>query len=306
MRVAWILPGGGVHGAWQASLIERYLKEHPDERPDTIVGVSAGALNGSVLAQYSDPSEGVAHLLKIWRGITHWSQVLKIDFRTLLVPFSTYSWLPERLKDMIPRGIFSSSPLLELIKRNILIDKLIKSPVRLAVGAVDIVSGEYKTFTPEGLGSKFHEAILGSASIPIIFRPVDLPSFGLLVDGGVSRRVPFEDEIAESHDKVVIFCASSLSSVARSGREKHFGLPEVASRTLDVALESYWGETSLATGHRNVMFVCRKHHHELSSVSFSKENIKALLNDLSLNQDEYVELRQKLDGSFVPRAEFLR
>jgi NTE family protein len=61
-RTAWVLGGGGVHGAVEVgmlrALVERGL------RPDLILGTSVGALNGALFA--ADPDGAVARLTALW------------------------------------------------------------------------------------------------------------------------------------------------------------------------------------------------------------------------------------------------
>ncbi len=61
-RTAWVLGGGGVHGAVEVgmlrALVERGL------RPDLVLGTSVGALNGAMYA--ADPDGAVARLTSLW------------------------------------------------------------------------------------------------------------------------------------------------------------------------------------------------------------------------------------------------
>jgi len=74
-RVALVLSGAGMFGAWQAgawaALAEHYQTRTTDRptaacaldmRPDLVVGASAGALNGYVIASGADPGE----LCRMW------------------------------------------------------------------------------------------------------------------------------------------------------------------------------------------------------------------------------------------------
>jgi NTE family protein len=59
-RVALVLSGGGMFGAWQAG-VWRALASRV--QPDLIVGASVGALNGYVIASGASPEE----LVELWR-----------------------------------------------------------------------------------------------------------------------------------------------------------------------------------------------------------------------------------------------
>jgi NTE family protein len=62
VRTAWVLGGGGVHGAVEVgmlrALVERGL------RPDLVLGTSVGALNGALYA--ADPDSAVERLTALW------------------------------------------------------------------------------------------------------------------------------------------------------------------------------------------------------------------------------------------------
>jgi len=64
VRTAWVLGGGGVHGAVEVgmlrALVERGL------RPDLVLGTSIGALNGAFYA--ADPDTAVERLTALWAG----------------------------------------------------------------------------------------------------------------------------------------------------------------------------------------------------------------------------------------------
>jgi NTE family protein len=62
MTTAFVLGGGGVHGAAEVGML-RALAER-GIRPDLVVGTSIGALNGAVLA--ADPDGAVTRLTDLW------------------------------------------------------------------------------------------------------------------------------------------------------------------------------------------------------------------------------------------------
>ena len=64
-EVAFVLGGGGVHGAAEVGMI-RALLEH-GVQPDIILGTSIGALNGAILA--ADPDTALERLCGLWTGV---------------------------------------------------------------------------------------------------------------------------------------------------------------------------------------------------------------------------------------------
>jgi NTE family protein len=62
MRVALVLSGGGMFGAWQAGAWRALAGRLP---PDLVVGASVGSLNGYAIAGGAGPEE----LCELWRGL---------------------------------------------------------------------------------------------------------------------------------------------------------------------------------------------------------------------------------------------
>src|SRR5579871_4118041 len=79
-RVALVLSGGGMFGAWQAGAWRALA---PHVRPNLIVGASVGALNGYVIAGGASPEE----LIELWR---------RPDFATL-------DRLPQSIQELMER-----------------------------------------------------------------------------------------------------------------------------------------------------------------------------------------------------------
>ncbi len=63
--VAFVLGGGGVHGAAEVGMIRALLER--GIRPDVILGTSIGALNGAILA--ADPDTALDRLCELWTNV---------------------------------------------------------------------------------------------------------------------------------------------------------------------------------------------------------------------------------------------
>lgn len=61
-RTAWVLGGGGVHGAVEVGMLRALVERCP--RPDLVLGTSVGALNGALYA--ADPEGAVERLTALW------------------------------------------------------------------------------------------------------------------------------------------------------------------------------------------------------------------------------------------------
>ena len=96
-----------------------------------------------------------------------------------------YKWwdggIHERLFEQ--SGFFNNTPLANLIEK-IMVQDFPKGPQRkIVVGAVDINSGSFVTFTEKDYPDKLVQGVVSSASIPFIF-PHRLIDDYVLMDGG--------------------------------------------------------------------------------------------------------------------------
>ncbi len=186
-KVALVLSGGGAKGAFQVGA-ERYAREVKGYRWSAISGVSIGALNGAFLAM-----ERYGRLLEIWRTIT--TEKVFGRPRTWTVVARIVRGLPSFFDTARFKAYFD-----EVDPEAMTVD--------LLVGAVSLVSGEYRVFRPDDPG--FKRALLASAALPPLLPPVAV-RYGLpaMVDGGVRCARPLGDALAAEPDEIVLLnCAS--------------------------------------------------------------------------------------------------
>ena len=65
-RTAWVLGGGGVHGAVEVGMLKALVER--GMRPDLVLGTSVGALNGAMYA--ADPERAVERLTALWEDFS--------------------------------------------------------------------------------------------------------------------------------------------------------------------------------------------------------------------------------------------
>ena len=186
-KIALILSGGGARGAFQVGA-EMYARQVKGYHWDIIAGVSVGAMNGAMLAMHR-----YQRLMEIWNTISN-SQVYTGGFN-----------LPSLINLLFGAlSFYSNAPLQKMMKRELEAGKIIDD---LHVGVVSLVTGEYIQFTKEFL--ELPEAILASASIPVVWPPVDIsPEHMAMVDGGVRNITPIGDVLDLEPDEIVIINCS--------------------------------------------------------------------------------------------------
>jgi predicted acylesterase/phospholipase RssA len=238
MRRALVLSSGGAKASWQVGACEHLIVER-GYWFDVIAGVSAGAVNGTTLAQAHDPREletDLEHLRSVWFALRD--------------P-DVYRWSWRGALDTA-RGrrasLYDTSPLRRVLEEHIDPPRVASSPIRLRVGYVDLLSGQYRT-----AGNDYpaiRDAVLASCSLPLVFPPVPLGNGQELgVDGAVRRSTPLSDaldalaEWPESGDEPDEVWAVIPDPLGRIDPLALIPEPRLHS-WLGLALRSLWRSTS--------------------------------------------------------------
>lgn len=195
MSLALILAGGGAKGSYQAHVAS---KIYENREVTSIAGVSAGALNGSVLSQ-GKPKQ----LQNIWKDLT------KSDV------WSSGHSLPNYFNILAGRtiGFYDPSPLLEILEEEF-DPESVKLPFRM--GATSIQTGKYRTvevLPSENYSTenkrKIRRFAAASSAIPILVKPVEVEEEPY-VDGGVRNIAPIGTVLEENPDRVALILNSPL------------------------------------------------------------------------------------------------
>jgi len=201
---ALVLSGGSIKGAFQAGAIQAVLES--GFYPDFIYGISVGALNAAFFCNEAG-KQGIpkdhhdwlligSNLVRFWReNIKKPSDIarklgwLRIATGALFNEFD---------------GLVDTTPLQKLLKRVINVDQIRKSPVKLKVGAVNIMDGQITYADPSY--PDFIEYVLASAAIPMIM-PIKRIGNRAYVDGGIKDVAPLKIAIDNgATDITIIAC----------------------------------------------------------------------------------------------------
>ena len=204
-RTAFVLTGGGSLGAVQVGMLAELIGA--GVRPDIIVGVSAGALNGAFLA--SDPSSRmVDHMAMLWSRMTT-REVLGLSWRSLLGLLG--------LRDHVasPEGLRS------LLKRELSCQTFAETALPLHLVCADLNTGEEVVISSGNIA----EAVIASTAIPGVFPPVAREGRHL-VDGAVAACTPIAVAAALGATRIIVLpcgfaCALSPVSNRAIGRAMH-------------------------------------------------------------------------------------
>jgi NTE family protein len=188
-RTAFVLSGGGNQAVSQVGMLRALLER--SILPDVIVGTSAGAWNGAVLAADPTPA-AVEHLVDVWGGLRGDAIFPggRLSRAWNLLTRDDHLFSDEGLRAVIDLG---GTPLT--------FDEL---AVPLRVVAADLDTGEEVVFAC----GRLRPALLASAALPGLFPPVRFDG-RTLVDGAVVDTVPLSHALAGPVDRVYVLNLSS-------------------------------------------------------------------------------------------------
>jgi len=204
-RVAIACQGGGSHTAFTAGALTKLLKEKAEEKHDYEIVALSGTSGGSIcalLAWYgllmNDTNKAVELLDSFWKDnsansygdklLNDWLLWTNRFFGNIggtptVSPYNTYSssWVSDKLKGMLEKHV-------DFQRANELVQQ--SSPM-LLLGAVNILSGEFKAFNSRR-DEITVEMILASAALPTLFKAVHTNG-GVYWDGLFSQNPPVRE-----------------------------------------------------------------------------------------------------------------
>ncbi len=245
-----VLQGGGALGAYQAGVYEA-LAAH-DLRPGWVAGISIGAINAALIAG-NPPERRVERLRAFWDQTS--SELLPAPLKTgdgartvineisaaMIASFGSPGFFRPRLGSPLfaPPGsaealsLYDTSPLKATLERLVDFDLINDGPVRLMVGAVNVISGNSVIFDSarQRIGP---EHIMASGALPPGFPPVFVDGEPYW-DGGLVSNTPLQVVLDEEQSEDLLVFQIDLFN-ARGGLPKN--LMDVDEREKDIRFSS--------------------------------------------------------------------
>ena len=214
-RVALVLQGGGALGAYQAGVYQA-LHEGGIE-PDWVSGVSIGAINSAIIAG-NPPAERLDKLRTFWERITDrkvWLHTPDGDIyrqaRNTTSSFATMAmgqpgfFKPHQMSPWLtPAGAraatsyYDNDPLRETLLELVDFDRINSRAVRLSVGAVNVMSGNF-IFFDNATTVIGPEHVMASGALPPAFPAVQIGT-DYFWDGGIVSNTPLQHLLAQDDD----------------------------------------------------------------------------------------------------------
>lgn len=214
---ALVLPGGGGRGAYQVG-VAKALLEHGMVF-DYAFGTSIGGLNAAMIAQGD-----IQKLEELWCSIRA-KDIYHLPS-------------PNQIGQMVlghHLGILDTSPLEELIRREVSLHKLKQSRTKFGVCTTDLCSLQTSFITTDDVISsgELVDVMMATCALPMAFPPRQLHSAGLWVDGGLVRNTPMHAALEQGADEIyMVLLHPQQINVCPAN------LFEVVARCLDIVLDA--------------------------------------------------------------------
>lgn len=216
--IAFVLSGAGNRGPLQVGAVRALLEA--GIVPDMIVGTSAGALNGSVLAAHGPTVAVTEHMEKVWASAkveeVYPESILEILWRLKSKANSLFTsgGMRRLLARALPQGVVSFG----------------QCKTRLYTTATDLRTSRLYVFG-DAADAPLLDAVMASATIPAVHPPVSYAG-AQLVDGGVVANVPVSVAIDRGATTIYAINAGYNETTLNPAQ----GVVEILMRTLSTML----------------------------------------------------------------------
>jgi NTE family protein len=217
IKRAIVLPGGGGRGAYQVGVAKALIEQGLTF--DFAFGTSIGALNATMIAQ-----GGLRRLEELWSTMR-----AKDIFSLPSAPQIGRLFLGHHL------GILDTSPLEELLRREVNLTALKASATKVGLCTTDLCSLQTSIITTDDIVStnELVDVLMATSALPMAFPPRHLHGSGLWVDGGLVRNTPMDAALAMGADEIyMVLLHPAKINVCPTN------LFEVLSRCLDIVLDA--------------------------------------------------------------------
>jgi predicted patatin/cPLA2 family phospholipase len=249
-----VMSGGGARGSLQVGMLE-VLSRRADIFFDIITGVSVGALNGSLLSQGSNLREQQGKVKQLDGLYSKIRSPRDIYVKRGIAKYLDLGLAGDVAGALGKNSLYDTAPLKSLIYKHVQLRPLAISGVAFRVGVASLLSGEYRA-VPQS-DPQVRDYILASASIPMIFNPIQIGA-DIYVDGGVRNVTPLSDAIHalkgryKDGDEVNMYVLLTTPlAVDEMKPEQVSGFPEVMIRAIDLMVAEIYLNDLMECEQRN-------------------------------------------------------
>ncbi len=283
---ALVLGGGSLKGAFQVGVIQAVLESGFE--PEMIYGVSVGSLNAGFMV--NEAGKQFIENKKIdWPAISR--QLIEFWIKNITRPEDiaiVRSRFTLGIDTLMSRfdGLLDTTPLHNMIRNNVDEFILKNCPVKLKVGAVDVVSGKMVYATPDD--ESFVEYIMASSSLPTLMPAIHIKGQrkSAFLDGGLRVVAPLKAALEDGATDVV--CIACHAEHIYDEPVNYRNLLKLLDRVKDINVNQIvnsdimWGQTYVEKeglkGRVLNLSVLRPHEPlKLDMLSFNSDDIVRLI-----------------------------
>jgi NTE family protein len=253
-----VLQGGGALGAYQAGAYEAL--HEAGIRPEWIAGISIGAINAAIIAGSPD-GKRVENLRRFWETATSGPAALPLaagqHMRKWLNEYAAAHAATMGVNGFyIPRmlmpwqyaaepnaaiSLYDTTPLIDTLNTLVDFDLVNSGHVRLSLGAVDVVSGNFAYFDTHPCRMRKNAEpltarhVAASGALPPGFPPVEIDG-KFYWDGGLVSNTPFQWVVDErdTREDICVFQVDLFSAVGSMPRD----MSDVLAREKEIRFSS--------------------------------------------------------------------
>ncbi|MCK8491018.1 MULTISPECIES: patatin-like phospholipase family protein [Spirosoma] len=231
---ALVLGGGSLKGAFQAGAVMALFES--GFVPDQLYGISVGSLNATFIAneaarQHAETGtinwEKVGkYLIEFWiRNITKPDDVAVIRSRFRL----GYNTLIRRFD-----GLLDNSPIKNLIRNHVDMEAIKNGPVKIKVGAVDIIEGDMRY--ADAQDPNFLDYVYASSSLPFLMPAVQIGGDHrrAFLDGGLREVAPLRVAIEDGATDIA--CAACHARKIYNEKFNYRNILNLMDRVKDITV----------------------------------------------------------------------
>lgn len=229
-----VLGGGSLKGAFQCGALMAIFEK--GFQPEAIYGISVGSLNATFLVHEANrqqaetghidwPSVGRV-LLEFWiKHITQPDDVAVIRSRFL----TGYNTLFSRFD-----GFLDNAPLRNLVRQHIDVEMLKQGPIKLKVGAVNVIEGDMVYVSPSD--DHFLDYVFASSSLPFLMPAVQIGDDRrkAFLDGGLREVAPLREAIDDGATELM--CVACHAKRIFNESFNHRNLLNLMERVKDITV----------------------------------------------------------------------
>lgn len=257
-RRALVLSSGGARGSFEVGVMEELILNRGLDF-QIFCGISAGALNASVVAQAradADPATSLRNLQDEYRALRRiWLEKItgnRSIFRTRLLGIIGIALGAD--------SVYDTSALESLLQQSVSAEKLANSGRTLGVKYAVLETGDVVAV---GAGRDIVKSVLASASVPVLFPPVVLDGQHR-VDGGVRDNTPLGTafDAVPPPDIIYVVYASPLKLEPATYKDSWLGFRVGARDYLMRAMEILLNEIDITDTEGALKLNALKRHWE--------------------------------------------